>query len=145
MSFVSDIAGELNKLPHDRRTLMKFGVTMSVVLGLIGVLIFFKGQHPERAYWVWNACALFLLLGFAAPAVLRPVHKLWMGLAFVLGWFMSRLILSLVYYLVLTPIGLAMRVRGKDFLNKKIDKEASTYWIKRPKPEMGKERYERLF
>lgn len=88
---------------------------------------------------------MFLLLGFAAPAVLRPVHKLWMGLAFVLGWFMSRLILSLVYYLVLTPIGLAMRVRGKDFLNKKIDREASTYWIKRPKPEMGKERYERLF
>jgi hypothetical protein len=58
---------------------------------------------------------------------------------------MNHLILSLMYYLVFTPIGIVMRVFGKDFLHKQFDKNATTYWIKKGEKVYVKERYEKMF
>jgi hypothetical protein len=76
---------------------------------------------------------------------LRGVFRVWMGVAVVLGYFMSRIILSLLFYLVVTPIGLAMKLMGKDVLNEKWDRKAESYWIKRDKKTFDKKRYEKLY
>ena len=131
------------KLDLSRKSLRKFGWTMAVCLVLLGLALFLKHSSTYRMFLA--AGAVFLVLGQFLPGVLKPVYRLWMGLAFCLGWFNTRLILIAVYYLVVTPIGLAARLLGKDFLNIKLDKSARTYWHKRESDNIPKERYERIF
>ena len=145
MSFITDTKFELEKIKQDKISLRKFAITISVALALIGAWVFFKGSHPEKAYWLWLICGAFLLLGLFIPGSLKPIHKFWMGLALVMGWFVSRLILSALFFLVITPIAFFMKVKNKDPLNEKIDKNASSYWIKREPVEIKPERYEKLF
>ncbi|NIR51219.1 hypothetical protein GWO43_21650 [candidate division KSB1 bacterium] len=145
MSLISDVSSELKNLKSDKKTLRKFGFTIAAALGVIGLLVFFVGSHSQRAFWLWGAGALFLVFGELLPASLKYIHIVWMGLAFVLGWIVSRLILSVLFYLVITPIGLIMRLFGKDPLDREIDRDAVTYWKKRESQEIKPERYEKLF
>lgn len=131
------------KLDLSRKSLRKFGWTMCVCLILLGLALFLKHKPVYKIFWGLGAG--FLILGQFLPGALKLVYRLWMGLAFCLGWFNTRLILIAVYYLVVTPIGLAARLLGKDFLNLKLDKSAKTYWHKREADNIPKERYERIF
>lgn len=131
MSIVHDVSVELKKLKQNRSTLRNFGLTMAVALALIGVAMRLAGHHPPRAFWAWGLAAGFLLLGLVAPRALKEIHRVWMGLAFVLGWFVSRIILSVIFFGIITPIGIVMKLAGKDILSEKIDRNASTYWIPR--------------
>ena len=63
--------------------------------------------------------------------LLTPLNKLWFKLGIILGAIVAPLVMGIVFFLVLTPIGLVMRIIGKDLLNKKYDKKKRTYWIKR--------------
>ncbi len=131
------------KLDLSRKGLRKFGWTMGVCLALLGLALFLKHKPAYRMFWAGGV--VFFILGQFLPVVLKPVYRLWMGLAFCLGWFNTRLILIAVYYLVVTPIGLAARLLGKDFLNLKLEESAKTYWHKRETADIPKERYERIF
>jgi hypothetical protein len=131
MSLFSDVTAELKRLRQDRMALRKFGLTMAAVLALIGAGMRFWGHHPQRALWTWIAGGAFLILGLVVPGALRGIHRAWMGLAFVLGWFVSRIILAVIFFGIITPIGFIMRRAGKDILNENIDRNASTYWIPR--------------
>ncbi len=145
MSLITDVASELQKVKADRKALRNFGITMAIALAILGTLLFFFGHHSQRAYWLWGVGALFLLFGFVMPMILKPIHKVWMGLAFVLGWFVSRIILIILFYLVIMPIGILMKLLGKDLLHRKIDKNASTYWLKRDVSDDDPKKYEKLF
>jgi hypothetical protein len=68
-----------------------------------------------------------------------------MKFAALLAWVNTRLILGLFFYLVLTPVGVILRLMGKDLLDEKIDRSASSYWIKRDQAITDRSRYERLF
>ncbi|MBI2481347.1 MAG: hypothetical protein HYV60_22725 [Planctomycetia bacterium] len=75
--------------------------------------------------------------GLAAPTLIRPVYVVWMALAFPIGWTVSHLMMLMVYYLVLTPIGLAMRLCGRDPMQRRFDRRAQTYWLPRtPRKEL---------
>ncbi len=145
MSLINEVKSGLSRLEQSNREMRKFGITMAVAFGILAALLFFFGSHPERAYWFGGIGAFFLIFGFAVPALLRPIHLLWMGLALVLGFFMSRLLLSLLYYIVITLTGVIMRLFGKDFLNEKVQPHAETYWIKREKQKVEPERYQKLY
>ena len=88
----------------------------------------------------WDAAAIGLLgvslagtaAGLVWPHVLRPLFVLWMVAAFPVGWVMSHLMLAIVYYGVVTPIGFALRWRGRDALQIKPRPKAETYWSVRP-------------
>jgi hypothetical protein len=134
---------EIQLIKTNKKELQKFGLTFSIILGIIGGFLLYKGN--TNTYWFLSAGALFLFLGMFLPQSLKLIYKIWMGLALIIGWFMSRLILSALFYMIVTPIGLCMRLVGKDFLNQKFDKSAETYWIKRDKEEFARSRYERLF
>lgn len=86
-----------------------------------------------------------LLSALAAPNLLKPVYKVWMKIAHAIGWFNTRVLLTLIYYVIFTPIGLLARAIGKDLLNTKLEPEATTYWIPREKKEVPPEDYERQF
>jgi hypothetical protein len=131
------------KLDLSRKSLRKFGWTMGVCLVLLGLALFLKHKPAYRMFW--TVAVVFFILGQFLPVVLKPVYRLWMGLAFCLGWFNTRLILILLYYLVVTPIGLCAKLFGKDFLDRKWDKNAQSYWHKREFAAFSKERCERIF
>ncbi|MFQ5601694.1 MAG: SxtJ family membrane protein [bacterium] len=145
MSFITEIFEEINKLQQDKKALRKFGLTMAPAFFVLGLLIFFLGSKPEKAFWLWGIAVIFLTSGLIAPKILKGIYKIWMGLALLIGWVMSRVILSLLYYLAITPIAFFMRLIGKDLLDQKIDKNISSYWTVRENQEINIQKYEKLF
>jgi hypothetical protein len=87
----------------------------------------------------------FLLSGLFTYPLLRPIYIGWMKFAFVLGWVNTRVILSVFFYLVITPVGLVMRLFGRDPMNRKFDRSAASYWVRRPEAPADLKRYENLF
>lgn len=132
--------GRINASPHELR---KFGIMFAAMCLVVGAYMFFKGS----AHWPWFAggAAFFSLSGLFGRAILRPLYIGWMKFAFVLGWINTRILLGLFFYVVVTPIGVAMRLFGKDLLDQKIDRPAATYWIRREKGTFDPKRCERLF
>ncbi len=144
MNPIKDISAELTKLRDDPATLRKFSFTIAAALLVLGVAIFYFSAL-DNALWLWGMASVLTICGLARPALLKPFHKIWMTLGLTLGWFMSRLILTLLFYLVMTPIGLVLRASGKDILNQRIDKNAPTYWTRRTGKERTPETYKKLF
>ena len=127
--------------PPSEQELRHYGLVMTaalVVLSLVaaGVGFMWKGQVSWGKVGVLDAVALlvFLLPALVKPAWLAPIHKGWMKFAFMLGWFNSRLILSLMWLLVFTPVALVQRIIRRDALERKWTKETSSYWQSKPTP-----------
>ncbi len=121
----------------------KFGLLFAAICAGLSLFLFFK----ENDLWLLPAAGavFFLVTGLVAQPVLQPVYTVWMKLAHVLAWINTRILLGLFFYLVLTPVGVVMRLLGKDLLDKKIDRAAPTYWVKREETSLRRNRYERLF
>jgi hypothetical protein len=113
------------------------------VLILIGLFFFFR--HPERTLYFICPGGVLIALGMFWPAILRYAYIAWMSLAFALGFIMAHLILTVFFYLVVTPIGLIARLAGKDFLSLKLDRHATSYWIARENKDKSAIDYERQF
>lgn len=128
----------------DPKQQRNFGLLMAgafIVLGLIRWGIH-RGDPPFVFLYI---AAPFLILGLAAPIVLKPILIAWMKLAEVLNWIVTRVVLTIAYILVLTPMGFIMRAMGKDPLNRKYLPEANTYWEDPPDQPEGIEHYRRQF
>jgi hypothetical protein len=93
---------------------------------VLGGLAFWRGKGFYS--YLLGLSAVFLLLGLAAPVVLRPVRRVWMRVAEAMGWFMTRVILTILFYLGFTPIAVLGRLFGKHFLEMRMDKSRSSYW-----------------
>ena len=137
------IIEEIKNIKSGKRELRQFGITIGLVLGLLGS--WFLWRNKEGSSLLLIAATLFLSLGFTLPRLLKPFQKLWMTLAVLLGWLMTRIILTILFYLVVTPIGLLAKVSGKDFLNRKFNSDASSYWIPRKAITPDKRNYEKQF
>lgn len=133
----------MEKLDLGRQNLRKFGLTMGIVLCLIAVFVLLSRKHSVYPFILLSA--FFFLSVFINPDILRPIYIFWMRLAFILGWFNARLILIVIFYLIFAPIGLIIRLFGRDLLERKIDKDKSSYWISKQKAAFGKLNYERQF
>ena len=133
----------MEKLNLDKKTLRKFGITMGSIFLIIALIILIRHKHSVMP--TLTASALFLILAFTLPALLKPVYILWMRIAFVLGWINTRLILSILFYLLFTPIGLIMRLFRADPLDRQIAKEKDSYWRKKEKVKFNPINYERQF
>ena len=78
---------------------------------------------------LYPVAGAILLAGLIIPVLLKPIQKVWMTLAILMGWLMTRVILTVTFYVIFTPIGLISRIFGKDFLNTKRKKEAEmSFW-----------------
>ena len=85
---------------------------------------------------IWSVIisAVFLILGLINSKLLTPLNLLWFKFGMILGAIVSPIVMGIVFFLVVTPIGLALSIMGKDLLNKKYNKKKETYWIKRETP-----------
>jgi hypothetical protein len=110
-----------------RRELKQFALLWIGFFGLIGAYCLWANGSPSAATAFWIVAAAGLA-GYAFPNLLRPVYILWMALALPIGWVVSHLLLLAVFYLVVTPIGLMMRLVGYDPLKRQIDRSAKSYW-----------------
>lgn len=135
----------IKNIPSTKRDLRNFGLVMGVALAVIGGILLWK---KSSLHWVFFGCAGGMaLMGLALPIVLLPLQKAWMLLAGLLGWVMSRIILSVLFYLVVTPMGLVARLIGKQFLDTRFRKEADSYWqVRKPEEdEAPQTKYEEQF
>jgi hypothetical protein len=127
----------------DSRALRRFGVTVLIGAGAIGALLWFWSRAPTAALIAWSAGAALGLPGLTGTRVALPGYWLWMGVAFAFGSVMGRVLLGLVWYGMITPMGLAMRLFGRDRLELR-RRDAATWWRDLPPPD-GPERHERQF
>jgi glucose-6-phosphate-specific signal transduction histidine kinase len=138
------IRDELKQLKTGPGDLRKFGLTVGGVFALLAV-VFWLRHKPFFPYLLLPAAPL-LALGLVWPRGLKGVYLGWMALAFVLGHIVSSVLLGLFFYLVVTPIGLLARSVGKDFLSRKWDRQATSYWLPRdPSVPKTKADYEQQF
>jgi len=137
------IKEEFKNIKETKKDLRKFGLTVGGVLIIIAALLFNFGK-PLAIYFTVIGVLLFVS-GIIIPQILKPLNKIWMGLAIVLGFFMSRLILTLLFYIALTPVSLLAKMVGKKFIDLKYDKSAKTYWEKRTIIQKKQIDYERQF
>ena len=143
MSFVS-----INWKP-DAKELRKFGWAMLIGFGLIGLALmawpwdwpFPRAPRAAVVCWVFGAVAG--LLGLTGTRAALPIYCVWMGVAFVMGNIVSRVVIAGIYFLVITPMGLAMRLTGRNKLQLK-RRDVPTYWIERERKD-GDRDYERQF
>jgi len=137
------ILEEIKNIKSGDREIRKFGVSVGIVIGLLGMLFLWRGN--DYYPWFMVISGALIVLGLIIPPALKPVHKLWMTLAIVLGWLMTRLILCVLYYFILTPIGLLGRLFGKEFIDLKFRKITDSYWITKNAVNFEKERYEKQY
>ena len=133
---------ELKNIKLANKDFKSFGFIIGIILSLFGLFLFYK-QIDYFIYFV-SVGSTFLTLGLIAPKILKPIYVVWMTLAVVIGWIMTRLILSVLFYSVITGIAILTRIIGKDFLNLKI-KNKESYWNNRDSDYELNQDYEKQF
>jgi hypothetical protein len=109
-----------------------FGLVFSVLFAFLGLGPLTRGR-PVRG-WALVVAAAFLLAALALPRMLAPLNRVWLRCGLVLHACISPVIMGLVFYTTVTPIGLVRRLLGKDPLRLRWDRDAVTYWIERNPP-----------
>ena len=111
------------------RDLRKFGLTVGGVFAALG-LLFLLRHKPWWPWFVWPGVPL-VVLGAVLPRSLKWIYVAWMTLAMLMGAVVSTILLVLLFFLVVTPMGLVARLAGKDFLSRKLEPGAASYWLGR--------------
>lgn len=109
-----------------------FGLTFAGVFAVLAVLQLWRG-HSIGYAWL-AAAAVFAAVAYLAPAILTPLNKLWLKFGLLLHRIVSPLVMGMMFYLVITPVGMMMRMAGKDLLRLRRDPKATSYWIMREPP-----------
>lgn len=109
-----------------------FGLVMAAVLLLVALGPLRHGHTPR--WWALAVAVVFALLAVAKPALLARLNRLWMKLGILLGKVVSPIALGILFYGVLTPLAMVIRLTGKDPLRLKLEPGADSYWILRKPP-----------
>jgi hypothetical protein len=110
----------------------QFGLVFAVLFGLVAAWPLLDGRPPR-----WGSLVLagiFLILAVALPGVLAPLNRIWFRIGLALHSVVSPIVLGLVFFTTVTPIGLVLRLLGKDPLRRRPEPDAVTYWIERTPP-----------
>ena len=108
-----------------------FGLLFFVVFLIIGLWPLKNGENLN--FYFIAVSIIFLILGLINSKLLSPLNKSWIKLGEILGIIIAPIVMALVYFVILTPVSLIVRIFGKDLLNLKLLKDKETYWIKRKK------------
>ena len=134
---------EILAIKSEKKQLREFGLTIGIILCLLGGIVLWRGKQTYP--YLFSIGGIFIITGIVIPFILKPLQKVWMGFSIILGFFMSRIIMTILFYLVLTPIGIIMRVLGKDILDQKIDKNKASYWHARDAKPKDAKSYENQY
>ncbi|MBU6482661.1 MAG: sxtJ [Nitrospirae bacterium] len=117
-----------------KRTLRQFGLMVGVVFLLIGLWPFVWRQEAVRI-WAVVPGSLLAVAGLVVPSLLKQVYQGWMWVGHVMGWVNTRIILGVLFYGVVTPMGVVMKLTGRDPMRRGYEPDAQTYRvIRQPRP-----------
>tara|TARA_A100001011_G_scaffold285639_1_gene296189 strand:+ start:245 stop:628 length:384 start_codon:yes stop_codon:yes gene_type:complete len=108
-----------------------FGIVFFIVFLLISLYPIINDENIR--YWALIISLIFLILGLLKSNILTPLNKLWFKFGILLGRIISPLIMGMIFFFVVTPIGFLMRMLKKDLLNLKYNNNKS-YWIEKTEP-----------
>ena len=134
---------EIKKIKSEKSDWQKFGIIIGSILLVIAVFLFSKENELFQIFFTLGIT--FFIFGITIPFILKPIYLLWMFLGTIFGWLMTRLILSFLFYIVFTPIGLFLRFFGKQFLDLRWDKSKESYWNNRDNKHSIKGQHEKQF
>ena len=121
------------KKDFSRKELLWFGPLFAIFVGIIGWILIQKFALHQVAYWLWAIAGAFTVLYYLIPRIRRPAYTGWIYAVMPIGWIISHLLLATIYYFLLTPIGILMRLFRYDPMQRKFDRSRKSYWIAREK------------
>ena len=116
---------------HKRSSNRSFGVLFFVVFLVVGFWPMLNNETPN--YYLILFSLIFLILGLVNSKILSPLNLGWIKLGEILGKIIAPIVMAIVYFLILTPISLLVRLFGKDLIGIKFSNNIKSYWIKRKK------------
>jgi|TARA_B100001964_G_scaffold210190_1_gene244331 hypothetical protein len=134
---------EIKNIKSEKSDLRKFGIIVGIVLLIIAGFFFLKEKESFQLFLTIGT--VLFVTGIVIPFTLKPIYWVWMVFSTILGWFMTRVILSLLFYVVFTPIGLIARLFGKQFLDLKQNHSQQSYWNMRIVETFDTQNYEKQF
>jgi Saxitoxin biosynthesis operon protein SxtJ len=124
---------ELRRDPHEEGSSNRaFGLIFAAIFLLISVGPLVAGGYVRT--WSLVVAGIFAVVSLIVPVLLAPLNRLWMRFAQLLHKIVSPIVLGIMFFLVITPMGLVMRLLGKDPLRLEWDASARTYWVERTPP-----------
>ena len=117
---------EIKNIKSDKKELKKFGYTIGAILLIIGILLYI--YEKQSAKYFLGIGLTFQIIAQTVPIILLPLQKIWMAISVIMGFIMTRVILFLLFYVIITTISFISKLFHKDFLNLKIEKEKKSYW-----------------
>ncbi|MCP3959954.1 MAG: hypothetical protein GY719_19080 [bacterium] len=144
------IIAEVKELPADPSDLRKFSWTVGIAFVLLWAVLAYVfpwvfGAKVRDLPLLWQIGVVLAVVGTLLPIVVKPIYYAWMTMAVALGFVMTRVLLTIFFFLVLTPVGLVFRLIGRDALHRKLDRDAPSYWIEKEYPIKDRSRYEKFF
>ncbi len=134
---------EIKNMRISKKDIRKFAITVGIALAVIGVFLFWKSKDIYKYFLI---ISVFLFgAGIIAPIILKPLYFIWMTFATILGWIMSNIILSILFYVIFTLISNILKLFGKRFLDLKFDKLSNSYWNYRENNQVKSDQYEHQF
>ena len=121
---------EINTAEVTKSDLRKFGLIMGGMFALIfGLLFPWIGDKTKDTWpmWPFIVMAVFWAVAIVAPQILRPVNEIWIKIGNVLGFINTRIILGLMFFVMIFPIGMLLKLFGKDSMDRKLNKDTDTY------------------
>ena len=119
------------KKDFTKKELLWFGPLMALFVGIIGWILIGQFDAERVAYGLWIAAGALIVLYYLIPPFRAPIFRGWMYSVMPIGWVVSHVLLSAIYYLLLTPIGLLMKLCRYDPMHRKFEASADSYWIAR--------------
>ena len=108
-----------------------FGLLFFAVFSIIGLWPIINGDSPRIIFFIF--ALIFLTLGLINSKLLTPLNKAWVKFGELLGRIVAPIVMAVVYFVVLTPLSIIVRICGKDLLKTKLSENSKSYWIKRIK------------
>jgi hypothetical protein len=140
---MKEMLKQLIKASADRKEIRKFAIPIAVLLLAIGGFALWREKSfalPLMGFAVFLVAAAYVV-----PVILRPLYVPWMALAAVLGFVMTRVLLTLTFFVMITPIGLLRRIFGNDSLNRRFPGNRDSYWEPWEEPDGGHIRHFKPF
>jgi hypothetical protein len=121
-----ELIEDIKKIEATSKNIKKFALALSaVILVFNGFLYAFRGY---MYFWMLLLAIIFSVSALIKPNILKYIYKAWTTIALIIAWIINTIILSIVFYVVVTPIALIARIAKKEFLEIKIDTKTKSYW-----------------
>ena len=122
---------EFNTNPTDRQLRQFAGIVVPSGGLIVAALVWWRWDLRALSVLILAAAAVIAVSGLVRPAFARPIYRGWMYVSYPIGWAVGHVTILIVFFLVVTPIGLVMRAVGRDPLRRKFDATCASYWERR--------------